>query len=1014
MRIALSQNASRVVRFVVCGILGTLGLCVPGTASATATFARMQAGPAITGRVVDARTNQGVARATVQLDDGRIGGMTGDDGRYRIANVSVGTHTVSIRRLGYAVARQSVTVAADRPAVVDFIITPAATSLDEVVVTGTAGGEQRRAIGNVVTTIDASEELTKSGSPNLSSLIGARAPGVTILPTTGRIGAGPTIEIRGRSSIGLNTSPLIYVDGVRVNNATASGPVAPSGRLGGQGSNVGGRLNDINPEDIQSIEIIKGPAAATIYGTEAANGVIQIITKKGLAGNKPVVNAQIQDGTIWFRDAAGRVPTNYAKDPTGNIVTWNGVQSEADRGTPIFRTGQSRLYNGSLSGGRDIVNYYASGTYENDLGIEPNNSLRQFSFHANLSVAPTSTIDFASSLNFVTLSSHLGADVGVSPLLGAIAGHSLLFPAARGFYPNFPPDVAQTLYDNAQGINRFTGSGTITHRPTSWFTQRLIVGIDQTSDDSRAIEHFATPDLATFIGPVAAAGSIGQTLRRTNVISADYSGTAKLPITQALIASTSVGGQLYRTELNSSFLGGSGFPGLGVESVSAVSTPAASVQGDTLNTTIGAYGQEQFAWHDRLFVTAALRVDNNSAFGSGFKWVTYPKVSAAWVVNEEPFWRANSIVSSLKLRGAYGESGRAPASFSALRTFAAAQGPGGTSAVTPSSIGNPNLRPERGKELELGFESSLFDRLNLDFTYFNKKTTDVIVAQPIAPSSGFAGTQLTNLGRVDNHGIELQANLSAITRSNFSWEITGNVATNKDVIKDVGGLPTLIVSSGQYNRVGGPIGGFYSRRVVSADRDATTGLPVNVLCDGGPGAAAVACSSAPFLYIGTPTPATTGGIANTFYLFKRLRLYALVDFKRGYRVSNNNEEIRCFGLAGAPLCRSNYYPLEYDPVYLAEHVGSAQLTSTVDQFFQDGGFAKLREVSATYTIPEQWLHGFSRASITLAGRELHTWTNYAGIDPEVNVNNPATTAASADQGLTPPLSRFIATINLTF
>ncbi|HEY2025365.1 MAG TPA: carboxypeptidase-like regulatory domain-containing protein, partial [Gemmatimonadaceae bacterium] len=153
MRNAFSQNASRVVRLVVCGILGTLGLCVPGTASATATFARMQAGPVITGRVIDTRTNQGVARATVQLDDGRLGTITGDDGRFRIANVAVGTHTVAIRRLGYAVARQTVTVTADRPAVVDFVITPAATSLDEIVVTGTAGGEQRRAIGNVVTTI---------------------------------------------------------------------------------------------------------------------------------------------------------------------------------------------------------------------------------------------------------------------------------------------------------------------------------------------------------------------------------------------------------------------------------------------------------------------------------------------------------------------------------------------------------------------------------------------------------------------------------------------------------------------------------------------------------------------------------------------------------------------------------------------------------------------------------------------------------------------------------------------
>src|SRR5258707_8111323 len=165
--------------------------------------------------------------------------------------------------------------------------------------------------------------MQKSASQDLSSLIGARAPGVAIAPGTGRLGAGPTIQIRGRNSIGLDNSPLLYVDGVRVNNASAAGPVAPPGRLGGQASNVSGRLNDINPEDIESIEIVKGPAAATLYGTEAANGVIQIITKKGASSGAPAVKLQVQDGLIWFRDAANRVPTNYVRNTTtGEIVAW--------------------------------------------------------------------------------------------------------------------------------------------------------------------------------------------------------------------------------------------------------------------------------------------------------------------------------------------------------------------------------------------------------------------------------------------------------------------------------------------------------------------------------------------------------------------------------------------------------------------------------------------------------------------------------------------------------------------
>ncbi len=993
-------------------------LVVVGTHAMTARAAQaapvvQQGSSAITGVVIDARSRQPVAGASVLIVGTRLGALTSADGRYRIGAVPTGSQSVSAKRLGYASQRRTVNAGSDQ--VANFELEPAASSLDEVVVTGTAGGELRRSVGNSVATINAEDAMSKSGAQSVSTLIGARAPGVIIAPSTGRLGAGPSIQIRGRNSIGLDNSPLLFIDGVRVSNATSAGPVAPPGRLGGQGSNVSGRLNDISPEDIESIEIIKGPAAATIYGTEAANGVIQIITKKGTAGARPQTSLVIEQGTISMRDAAGRVPTNYLKDPSGAIVTWNGVEEEKARGTPIYKTGQTRKYNASLSGGREALTYYVSTSYQNDLGVEPNNSLRQGTFRANLNVQPSPNLDFSSSLGYVSLSSHLGADIGVSPLLGAVVGHKLLFPNARGFFPNFTPDIPQTLYDNAQGVRRFVGSATITHRPTSWLTHHVIVGVDETGDDSRAIEHFTSlPAQVALIGPVAAGGSIGQTLRHNTIVSSEYSASAKARLFDALMSTTSFGGQFYRTELNSSFLGGTGFPGLGVETVNSAATPAAATQTQTLNTTIGAYGQEQFSWRDRVYLTGALRVDNNSAFGDKLKWVTYPKVSMSWVMSEEPFWRANSAFNSLRLRAAYGQSGRQPTAFSALRTFSPAQGPGGTNAVTPNSIGNADLKPERGTELELGFESQLFSRLDIDFTYFTKRTTDVIINQPVAPSSGFSVATPANLGRVDNRGIEVLATLQALTRRNFAWDIVGNIGTNKDVIKNLGGVGGVVLSAGQTNVVGGPIGGIYTKRVVSADRDATTGFATNVLCDGGEGKPATACATAPFVFIGTPTPKVTGSVANTFSFFNRLRVYGLVDFKRGNRVANLNEQLRCTGAIGAPLCRANYYPLEFDPVYLAERVGTAAAQGILDQYYQDGSFAKLREVSLTYTLPSTLLRGFQAASVTFAGRDLHTWTKYAGIDPEVNLNNIATSSATGDQAVTPPLSRFIATFNLKF
>ena len=959
-------------------------------------------GGSIVGRVTDGRSAQPVSGATIEVDGTRLGATTTADGRYRINNVPAGARTLIARRIGFAVARQTVT-SSGQEMTVDFALQPTAAMLDEVVVTGTAGGEQRRAIGNAVSTIDASDERAKAAATNVSSLLNARAPGLVVTPTTGRLGATPALQIRGRNSLSLGNAPLLYIDGVRVNNSSGTGPVGTGG-LGTQGASVGGRLNDLNPEDIESIEVISGPAAATIYGTEAASGVIQVITKKGTLGRQ-VSTGQMSVGSLYFRDAAGRVQTNYAKDKSGNIVTWNGVQQEADSGRPLFKTGLTRQYNAAVSGGTQNRYYIATG-YENDYGVEPNNSLRQFTLHANVNAPIGNSSDFTASVNYVDLSTHLGADLGASALLGAEVGHSVLFPTSRGFYPNFPPEVPQQLYDNADGINRFTGSATLNNRPTSWFTQRAVVGLDYTGEDARAIEKFAPPSLTSFLSAAQAGGRIGQTLRHNSLITADYNGTAKATITSALRSSLSFGGQFYNTEANQSFLGGLGFPAPGVETVSAAATAVAASQTQTINTTIGAYAQEELAWRDRVFIAAAARVDNNSAFGDKFKWVTYPKLSGSWVISEEPFWHWKPI-NSLRLRAAYGESGRQPAAFSALRVFTPVTGPGGANAVTPGSIGNPDLKPERGKELEAGFEASLYTRLSLNLTYFTRKTADEIVNQNVAPSSGFPGSRSANLGRVDNKGVEAQATYQALTRRTVSWEITGNLGTSKDVIKDLGGVPSLVTAAGGANVVGYPIGGIWSRKVVSADRDPTTGLASNVLCDGGPGKSPVACSSGAFVYLGTPTPKLTGAIGNTVNIGQRLRLYALFDFKRGYLEQGTVELLRCTAAIGAGLCRANYYPQEYSPMYLAEATSSALSQNYQDQYFESGNFVKLREISATYTIPERWLRGLSHASFTLAARELHTWTPFRGIDPEAFIG-------TSEQAVTPPLQRIIGTFNLSW
>ena len=967
----------------------------------------------VAGTVVKAGTLTPVEGAQVQVQGTSLGAMTDASGRFRIAGVSGDQVTLQVRRLSFEPATQLARVG---DLAVRVVLSEVSIELNEVVVTGVAGAEQRRTIGNAVATIDASAELQRSAAPDLGTLLQARAPGVIVAPGTGRVGSGPTIWIRGRSTLSLSNEPLIYIDGVRANNAVNQGPchAAASCGLASQNALVASRLNDISPEDIERIEIIKGPAAATIYGTEAANGVIQIITKKGTPGTTRWT-ARVEQKAVWFQDPEGRIPTNYFRDSTGQIVAWNPIQQEKDRGTPIFHTGHSQGYHLSLSGGRERLAFYLSGTYNDDEGIEPNNYGQSFSSHASVNVSPSEKLDIGSSLHYTRSTAHLGADGGLSSMLGISIGHPLLFPATRGFV-FAPPEVPQQLYDNAQDINRFIGGLTVNHRPISWWAHRLTVGLDYTADDSRGLERYASsPEMRAWVagvgGPSAANGRITQNLRNNSYITGDYSGTATFNLTPAISSASSIGGQFVRKQLKSSGLSGLEFPTPGVETVSGTTTPGTPTQSLIVNTTAGIYGQQRFGWNDRLFLTGALRVDNNSAFGDDFDWVTYPKVSASWIISEEPFWSGlTGVVNTLKLRSAYGQSGQQPNTFAALRTFSNAPRGNSTAGITPDALGNPDLKPERASELEVGFEAGLFDRVSLDFTYYTRRTKDAILTQNLAPSGGWAGDQAINVGETTNRGIELQARVQALELENVSWEIAGNVSTNRDRVEDIGNLSP---GTGLWrNAEGYPIQGFWTKRVASATRNPDhTIVAASIRCVAGPGVrpdSVLPCAQALPIFVGRSTPNVSGAISNSVTLWNRLTLYGLVDFKRGHKLLNSNDANRCsFG-----VCDARFFPERFSTEYLASIAQSSVTAGVLDPFIQDASFVKLREISATYELPGRLLTrmNVAGASVTVAGRNLATWTDYNGIDPDVRYQGNF----AQDQGMTPALTQFVASLNVRF
>jgi TonB-linked SusC/RagA family outer membrane protein len=878
-------------------------------------------------------------------------------------------------------------------------------------------------VGNSVASIRAAEITDIAAPPDVSNLINGRAPGVVVTPGTGMVGSGPTVRIRGTSSFSLNTQPLVYVDGVRLDNAIGTGI-----SVQGFGNGVINRLNDINPEDIESIEIIKGPAAATLYGTEASNGVIQIITKKGRAGETEL-EVNVRQGANWFKDASSRVNANWGIDPdNGEPYQLNLFDHEQSLGNPgIFETGHMQSYGGSLRGGTDQVRYFISGDIDLNEGIEPTNHLWRVTSRANVSVTPNEKWDVTASIGYNTGRTNLACEGGCGGRFWAVVfgDPSSRDTDFRGFR-SYPPEIISEAIDFWQDADRSQLSLQATHRPNSWLSQRITVGQDQVSEQNVELAERMSADVGAFFGAASAAGWKFRQNRDVATTTFDYSATVDANVTGSVSSATTVGTQYYRRLTNFSVSEGNTFPAPGLTVVDAL---AQSFGGEDVieNNTLGFFAQQRFGFNDRIFLTGAVRGDDNSAFGQDFDFVIYPKVSGTWVIDEESFWNIG-FIDAFKLRTAFGQSGQQPEDFAALRTFQPVTGGGGVAAVTPQFVGNDSLAPEKGTEFEAGFEAGLFNsRIGIDFTYYNTRTKDAILSRNVPPSTGFPGSQFVNAGEIRNSGFEVQLNALAIQTEDVVVDLTLNLATNKNRVQDLGGIDqgSGFIAAGSQRRVPGfPVAAWFDEIVVDATLVGTgrTAVTENPMCDGGnpngatlpdgtplePGGPAVPCSEAPLLYIGSSTPDFEGSFSSTITLFGNLQIYGLVDWKTGYKKLDNNLRARCQVFN---ICEENFFPENFDPAVIAEIQSGSPLRSFV---YNDAKFAKLREISATWQLPQSFARKLTadRAAISLAARNLFTWSPYTGLDPEASFTEQS--LALLEQSDTPQLAQFVASFMFTF
>ena len=963
----------------------------------------------VAGRVTDKVSSQPIQGVQVLLSGTNLQAVTNNEGRYHIDRVPPGQYQVQVRLIGYAMGQQPVTVSAGGAATLDIVLSAAAIPLDALVVSATGETQRVKELGNAVASIAADSVAAKAPVTNIADLLNSRSPGVQVITPGGTTGDGTRIRIRGDESLSLNNEPVVMVDGIRVNNTPRSSSI-------GVGGQIPSRIDDFQSNDLENIDIVKGPSAAALYGTDAANGVIQFRTKQGRPGptrwTSFIEGGVLNDNASWPANYRGLTAAGGGcslEQQAAGLCTITKLQSlnPIEQFSP-FREGVREQMGVSASGGSEVTTFYTSGTFERERGVFQSNDLRRVSLRANLHNQLSRLMDISVSTGYVssdlTLPQNDNNDQGIvsSGLLGT-SDTSRNF-CAQGHdchgYGFLTPQEANQIF-TGQSIERFTGSLSANFKPTSFLTFRGVAGTDVTnqSDNETTPPNVVPLDQTRLDGDHVA--------DRIQVFSytANFSGTANYRLTSTITANTTAGAQYIKDVDNEVDASGRKLVG-GTNSLAGVVVPTVREVTNEF-VTLGFYGQEQVNFHDRFFVTAAVRRDKNSAFGVNFSGIVYPKLSASWVLSDEPFFIHPSWLNSLRLRAAWGRSGRQPGETDALQFFspvAVTTNGGSQPAVTIGGLGNIALKPERTQEIETGFDADLMQsRVHFEFTYYDKNSRDALIARKLAPSLGVTNTRFENLGEVSNKGVELLLTAQVITTPSFGWNLSASAWGNRNRLIHLGqGITPIIFGLGgasQRHEEGYPLGGYWDYSYTFQDKNHDGLIDVSEIT--------VAANQT---FQGSVEPDHGGTLTSDVTFLRHFRLYGLLDARYGNKLDNATEEFRClFG-----ICRGNRDP----KASLAEQAASVATRNfgIETPYFEDASFVKLREVSLTYSAPEQWARkiGASTLSFTVTGRNLHTWTKYKGVDPEVINGLDVDQFSTADFLTQPPVRYFIGRVNVTF
>lgn len=968
------------------------------------------------GVVVDSASGAPLPQVMVYLDGARRRAMTNANGVFTFTKVPVGEHDMVVRRIGFAPWRRTITVTVAEQGDVQIRLVAVPTMLDDVVTTG-SGDRQRKEVGNSISVIDAEEDVAKNAYANLSDILAGRGI-ASSTPGSGSVNSPTRHRIRGLNSINASNDPIVIIDGIRANTNYETC----------RGDNVRGcnnlpsRFDDFDLDDIESVEVLKGPSAAALWGSDAANGVIVIRTKRGHAGptrwtfsydegftTAPTdIRVPVQ-GLGHAANGTALVPCTLLDQAKGYCVASGemagGFNRFAHPRTTSVATGRRTDLNLSAAGGTEQMQFFIAGGHTDEMGTAKMPEIDQKLLRQSLGMelpgwmvrpdakATTTltgritgqfsrTADYAISTNFIQVKSRTGQD-GINGATSDLRSEADTFELSRG-WEQFH---MQRDYD----VTRFIGGVQANWRPVDWFSGHASIGRDYAFNGGGEASRrgWCLPYCTTTSREALGRVYYGEGRDMTQTI--DMRGNFTIPTRHGIALRTTAGAQ--HTRITGHDLEGDAYD-LPIGRIDLSSAPAANRSVRESNddrATFGMFLDQQIAFRDRLFVNAAVRQDVSSQIGADVAPV-YPKWSISWLASEEPFLAPlrDRGLSSLRLRTAFGQAGVQPGSSAKLRTysqlprFVDADGSFGSNYAILNSVGNAELRPERSTEFEGGFDVGLWnDRVLLEFTSYRKMQRDAIVQRPLAPSIGQNSTarQYYNVGNVKNWGTEMNATVRMIDRSDVQASVhVAYSSTSNELVSLGAGVEPFSITASNINLAtakhndGVVMPGYplFSRwaRPLAGYSDAN-------------GDGIITADEVKFadtlVFIGGSLPDAEIAVMPSLGLWNgRVTLNAGFDYAHGVTQLNDWAATTRF------FTQESYDPST--PLNAQACIVAAASHANQYCFFETVNVLRLRTASLGVTMPTR-VSDLVRArsmSLHLMGSNLGVWSGYNGMDPMMN------------------------------